>query len=71
MSTPMTLFAPFDCACESQKPINACLHKKVNYLPISQVTHPSLHPTSSTRAPANRAEGKTASLGSFANGRLT
>ena len=36
----------------------------INISPISQVTHPSLHPTSSTRLPVNKSTGSWASLGS-------
>lgn len=38
--------------------------------PISQVTQPSLHPTSSTRAPLNRPEGSTRRRSSCRNGRF-
>lgn len=59
-------------AFELKHPLNSCLifDKVKQNTPISQVTQPSLHPTSSTRAPLKRPEGSTRRRSSCRNGRF-
>ena len=59
-------------ASELKRLLNSSLisEKVEQGAPISQVTQPSLHPTSSTRAPLNKQGGSTRRRSSCRNGRF-
>jgi hypothetical protein len=68
ISTPTTRRAPRDCAVDRFY----WVWRRENRMssPISQVTRPSLHPTSRTRAPWKRSKGRSAIRSSVTKGRL-